>query len=103
MPDANAPCDSSFGAGGGCARSTVVNEREIYGGGTPMGIGLGVVLVVVGAALMWAINVNISFIDDFTLGLILFIVGIVAIGLSLYLNAQRNRTKHVEERRYEQR
>ena len=67
-----------------------------------MGIGLGVVLIVIGAALMWAINVDISYINDFTLGLILFIVGIVAIALSLYLNAQRNRTTHVEERRYEQ-
>ncbi len=66
-----------------------------------MGIGLGIVLVVVGAALMWAIDVNISFIDDFTLGLILFIVGIAAIALSLVLNAQRRRTTHVEERRYE--
>jgi uncharacterized protein DUF6458 len=66
-----------------------------------MGIGLGIVLVVVGAALMWAINLNIAHIDDFTLGLILFIVGVVAIGLSLFLNAQRNRTTHVE--RYEER
>jgi hypothetical protein len=67
-----------------------------------MGIGLGVVLIVIGAALMWAINVDLSYINDFTLGLILFIVGIVAIALSLYLNTQRNRTTHVEERRYEQ-
>lgn len=66
-----------------------------------MGIGLGVVLVVVGAALMWAINLNIAHVDDFTLGLILFLVGIAAIVLSLYLNAQRSRTTHVE--RYEER
>jgi hypothetical protein len=66
-----------------------------------MGIGLGVVLVVVGAALMWAINLNIAHIDDFTLGLILFVVGVAALVLSLYLNAQRNRTTHVE--RYEER
>jgi len=66
-----------------------------------MGIGLGVVLVVVGAALMWAINLDIAHVDDFTLGLILFLVGIVAIVLSLYLNARRNRTTHVE--RYEER
>jgi fucose permease len=84
--------------------------REVYSRDAPkrldhegdtMGIGLGVVLVVVGAALMWAINLNIAHVDDFTLGLILFIVGIVAIVLSVYLNAQRNRTTHVE--RYEER
>ena len=68
-----------------------------------MAIGLGIVLVVIGAALMWAINVDISFIDDFTLGLILFLVGIAGIVISLVVNAQRNRTSHVEERRYEQR
>jgi hypothetical protein len=66
-----------------------------------MGIGLGVVLVVVGAALIWAIPENISFIDDTALGLILLIVGVIAIVLSVYLNAQRNRTTHVE--RYEER
>jgi hypothetical protein len=67
-----------------------------------MGIGLGIVLVVAGAILMWALNVNLSFVDDNTLGLILFIVGIAAIVLSLLMNMQRGRTKHVEERRYEQ-
>jgi fucose permease len=80
--------------------SRVAAERLDHEGDT-MGIGLGVVLVVVGAALMWAINLNIAHVDDFTLGLILFIVGIVAIVLSVYLNAQRNRTTHVE--RYEER
>lgn len=67
-----------------------------------MAIGLGVVLAVIGAALMWAIDVNISFIDDFTLGLILFIAGVAAIVISLILNAQRSRTTHVEERRFDQ-
>jgi hypothetical protein len=69
--------------------------------GDTMGIGLGVVLVVVGAALMWAINLDIAHVDDFTLGLILFVGGVVAIVLSVYLNAQRTRTTHVE--RYEER
>ncbi len=67
-----------------------------------MGIGIGIVLVVAGAVLMWALNVNLSYVDDDTLGLILFIVGILAILLSLVLNMQQGRTKHVEERRYDQ-
>ncbi len=67
-----------------------------------MGIGLGIVLVVAGAVLMWALNVNLSYVDDNTLGLILFVVGILAIVLSLVLNMQRGRTKHVEERRYDE-
>jgi uncharacterized membrane protein HdeD (DUF308 family) len=68
-----------------------------------MAIGLGVVLMVCGAVLMWAVQEDISFIDRFTLGLILLLAGIAAIVISLVVNAQRNNTKHVEERRYEQR
>jgi hypothetical protein len=67
-----------------------------------MALGLGIVLIVIGAALVWAINVDISFIDDASLGWILIVAGVAAIVLSLVLNAQRSRTTHVEERRFEQ-
>ena len=33
-----------------------------------MGIGLGVILIVAGAVLMWALNVDLSYVDDDTLG-----------------------------------
>jgi hypothetical protein len=56
-----------------------------------MALGLGIVLIVIGAALVWAINVDISFIDDSSLGWILIIAGVAAIILSLVLNAQRSR------------
>lgn len=64
-----------------------------------MYIGLGVVLVIVGAALIWAINPNLSFIDDNALGWILILAGALAIVLSLIVNAQRSRTTYVEDRR----
>lgn len=66
-----------------------------------MGIGLGIVLVVLGAILMWAVNINIPHVNDNTLGLILLIVGVLAIVISLIMNMQRSRTHttHVEERR----
>jgi hypothetical protein len=68
-----------------------------------MGIGLGVVLIVIGAALIWALNLDISFIEDNTLGWILLVAGVLAIALALIINAQRSRsrTTHVEERRYD--
>ncbi|MGH3506859.1 MAG: DUF6458 family protein [Nocardioidaceae bacterium] len=68
-----------------------------------MAIGLGVVLIVVGAIIMWALNLDLSFVEDSTLGLILMIAGILTIVLSLIVNAQqtRRRTTHVEERRFE--
>jgi predicted acyltransferase len=62
----------------------------------------GVVLVVVGAVLMWALDVNLSFVDDNTLGLILFIVGVAVIGLAIVMSMMQGRTKHVEERRIDQ-
>ena len=68
-----------------------------------MGIGLGIVLIVIGAALVWAVNPDISFIDDNNLGWILMVAGFAAIVLSFAINAQRSRTTHVEERRYEER
>ena len=66
-----------------------------------MGIGIGILLIVVGAVLLWALNVNLPFFSDDTLGIILIIAGILAIVLSLVMNAQRSRTKHVQESRYD--
>ncbi len=65
-----------------------------------MGIGVGVVLLVLGLILVLdVIQFDINFIQDETLGWILLIVGILAIVLSLVINAQRSRTRHVEDRR----
>jgi len=67
-----------------------------------MGIGVGVVLLVLGLILVLdVIQFDINFIQDETLGWILLIVGILAIVLSLVMNAQRSRTRHVEDRRYD--
>ena len=65
-----------------------------------MGIGLGVVLLVIGLILVLdVINFDISFVEDTTLGWILLLAGILAIVLALVMNAQRSRSRHVEERR----
>lgn len=66
-----------------------------------MGIGIGIVLIVIGAVLLWALNVNLPFFSDDTLGIILIVAGILAIALALLMNAQRTRTKHTQENRYE--
>jgi hypothetical protein len=69
-----------------------------------MAIGFGIFLIVVGAALVWAVEVDIQFIDDNALGWILMVAGIAAIVLSLVINAQRNRsTMRVDERRVDAR
>lgn len=66
-----------------------------------MGIGLGIVLIVAGAILMFALQLDLEFIDDDALGIILMIAGAVALILALVLNSQRGRTRHIEERRYD--
>ncbi|MGH3354364.1 MAG: DUF6458 family protein [Nocardioidaceae bacterium] len=66
-----------------------------------MGIGLGIILIVAGAILMWALDLDLEFLDDDALGVILLAAGALAIILALVMNAQRSRTRHtVEERRH---
>jgi drug/metabolite transporter (DMT)-like permease len=66
-----------------------------------MGIGLGIVLIVAGAVLLWAVEFDLEFLDDDALGVILLAAGALAIVLALVINTQRSRSKHtVEERRY---
>ncbi len=65
-----------------------------------MGIGVGIVLIVIGAILLFALNVNLPFVSDDTLGIILIVAGIVAVILALVLNAQRGRTRHIQDSRY---
>ena len=66
-----------------------------------MGIGLGIVLIVIGAILLFALNINIPYVSDNTLGIILIVAGAITLILALVMNAQRGRTKHVQENRYE--
>ena len=66
-----------------------------------MGIGLGIFLIVVGAIFLFALNVNIPFVSDDTLGIILIVAGVIALVVALVMQAQRGRTKHVQETRYD--
>lgn len=65
-----------------------------------MAIGLGVVLVAAGLILLLdVVAVDMAFIDDSALGGILLAAGVLAIVLSLIVNAQRSRDTVIEERR----
>ena len=69
-----------------------------------MGIGLGILLLVLGLILLFAINEFPDSIqevvDPTTVGWILVIAGVLALVLGLVTNRQRSRTTHVEERRH---
>jgi hypothetical protein len=56
-----------------------------------MYIGLGIVLVVLGAILSFALNVDIPGMDDDTLGFILMAAGVVAILLSFAMRGRSAR------------
>lgn len=65
-----------------------------------MGIAAGIVLIVIGAILLFAVQADLPFVSDDVLGIILIVAGILAVILALVLNAQRTRTKHTQENRY---
>ncbi len=66
-----------------------------------MGLGVGIFLVVLGLIfLMGVINVDLPFVEDYTLGLILLLAGIAGIVLGMIAN-RRARSTVVEERRVE--
>jgi uncharacterized membrane protein HdeD (DUF308 family) len=66
-----------------------------------MGIGVGIVLLVLGAILLFALNVDMPFVSDDTLGIIFIVAGALALILALIMQAQRSRTKHVQENRFD--
>lgn len=68
-----------------------------------MGIGLGILLLVIGLILLFAIkefpDAVQDVVDPATVGWILVIAGALALVLGLVMNSQRSKTTHVEERR----
>ena len=67
-----------------------------------MGIGSGIVLFVVGAIVTWAININLPYVADYALGVILMVAGVVWFVVALIMHMQRRRERVVTEQRYEQ-
>lgn len=64
-----------------------------------MAIGTGIILLVAGLILVLdVVQVDLNFINDGALGAILIVAGILAIVLSLIVNAQRQRQTIVEDR-----
>jgi uncharacterized membrane protein HdeD (DUF308 family) len=78
-----------------------MRERHIRSRRRNMGIGVGIVLIVIGAILLFALNIDLPFVTDDTLGIILIVAGALALILALVMQAQRGRTRHVEEKRYD--
>ena len=68
-----------------------------------MGIGIGILLLVIGLILLFAVNefpASVQeYVEPITVGWIFVIAGVLALVLGLVMNNQRSKTTHVEERR----
>lgn len=60
-----------------------------------MSIGIGILLLVLGAVFVWVIEVDLPGINQFTLGYILMAAGIAVIILSFVLGSLRGRSRVV--------
>ena len=66
-----------------------------------MGIGIGVALIVIGLIVLFALQGDVPFFTDGTLGIILIVGGALALVIGLIMQFQRGRTRHVQENRYD--
>ena len=65
-----------------------------------MGIGVGIVLLLAGAIIYWAVNFDVGFLNESVLGIILMVGGLLAIVLTLVLNAHNIRRRDTQDPRY---
>lgn len=64
-----------------------------------MGIGTGIVLLLFGLILvLQVVQVDLPWVDDYRLGVLLTILGAVSLILVMSVNASRRRSTHVIER-----
>jgi hypothetical protein len=64
-----------------------------------MSIGLGIALLLFGLILLLGVvNVDLPWVDDYRLGILLTILGVVALILTMVLGTSGRRSTHVVER-----
>jgi hypothetical protein len=61
-----------------------------------MALGTGIFLIVLGAILSWGVTDNLASVNLVVIGYVCMAAGVIALGLSMWLNAQRGRTTHHE-------
>jgi hypothetical protein len=66
-----------------------------------VGFALGVVLIVVGAVFVWAVDVDVWLFSSTTTGILLMGVGAVVIVWNLVVSVERTRTRRLQQNRYD--
>jgi len=74
------------------AAAVIVNTRRRPSGATSVGTGIG--LIASGAVLYWAVNLDLPFIFDGALGVILMVAGVIALVASVALHFQGGRSRY---------
>lgn len=64
------------------------------------GIGSGLLMITLGAMLAWAVDIDLPYVFDSALGVILMVAGLVSVGATLAMQVSGSRARHVVERRY---
>jgi hypothetical protein len=63
-------------------------------------VGTGLVLAAVGAALTWAVDIDLPYVYDGSLGLILMAAGVIGAIAAIAMDVQRQRSQQVVQYRY---
>lgn len=83
------------------AIAAVLANARRAGSAPASGVGSGIAMLALGAALCWAINVRLPFVNNSAaLGFILMVGGGISIVATLVMNHQNSRTVHQVTRRY---
>jgi divalent metal cation (Fe/Co/Zn/Cd) transporter len=61
-----------------------------------MALGTGIFLIVVGAILRWGVTADPASVNLDAIGYICMVAGVIALGLSVWMNAQRGKSTHHE-------
>lgn len=64
-----------------------------------MGVGVGVVLVVLGALMLWTLEVDVLGVQADTLGIVVMVLGFLVMVLALIMNARRTNSRRIVEAR----
>ncbi len=61
-----------------------------------MALGTGIFLIVLGAILSWGVTDSLAGVNLAVIGYICMSAGVIALGLSVWMNAQRGKSTHHE-------
>jgi hypothetical protein len=61
-----------------------------------MALGTGIFLIVLGAILSWGVSAVFASVNLVVIGYICMAAGVIALGLSVWMNAQRGKSTHHE-------